>query len=54
MKTDEQRERTDACSSRTERSRNAAIARHAELVTTKMVAFERLRSPGDPVLAPVR
>ncbi|HQQ71102.1 MAG TPA: isochorismatase family protein [Alicycliphilus sp.] len=43
---------TDACSSRTERSRDAAFDRlagaGAELVTTEMVAFEWLRSCEHP------
>ena len=43
---------TDACSSRTERNRDAAIDRlagaGAELVTTEMVAFEWLRSAEHP------
>ncbi|HEY8908627.1 MAG TPA: isochorismatase family protein [Rhodoferax sp.] len=43
---------TDACSSRTERSRDAAFDRLAgagvELVTTEMVAFEWLRSAEHP------
>ena len=43
---------TDACSSRTERNRDAAFDRlagnGAELVTTEMVAFEWLRSAGHP------
>jgi len=53
---------TDACSSRSERSRDAAFDRlagaGAELVTTEMVAFEWLRDAGHPrfrdVLAIVR
>ena len=44
---------TDACSSRTERSRDAAFDRlagnGAELVTTEMVAFEWLRSAEHPL-----
>jgi nicotinamidase-related amidase len=43
---------TDACSSRTERNRDAAVDRlagaGAELVTTEMVAFEWLRSCEHP------
>lgn len=43
---------TDACSSRTERNRDAAFDRLAgagcELVTTEMVAFEWLRSADNP------
>lgn len=43
---------TDACSSRTERNRDAAFDRlasaGAELVTTEMVAFEWLRSAEHP------
>jgi nicotinamidase-related amidase len=43
---------TDACSSRTERNRDAAFDRlagaGAELVTTEMVAFEWLRDAGHP------
>ena len=43
---------TDACSARTERSRDAAFDRlagaGAELVTTEMVAFEWLRDAGHP------
>jgi nicotinamidase-related amidase len=43
---------TDACSSRTERNRDAAFDRLAgagtELVTTEMVAFEWLRDAGHP------
>jgi nicotinamidase-related amidase len=53
---------TDACSSRTERNRDAAFDRlaaaGAELVTTEMVAFEWLRDAGHPrfkdVLATVK
>ena len=44
---------TDACSSRTERNRDAAFDRlagaGAELVTTEMVAFEWVRSCENPV-----
>ena len=43
---------TDACSSRTERNRDAAFDRlagaGAELVTTQMVAFEWLRTADHP------
>jgi hypothetical protein len=43
---------TDACSSRTERNRDAAFDRlagaGAELVTTEMVAFEWLRTAEHP------
>lgn len=43
---------TDACTSRTERNRDAAFDRlagaGAELVTTEMVAFEWLRTADDP------
>jgi nicotinamidase-related amidase len=43
---------TDACSSRTERNRDAAFDRLAgagvELVTTEMVAFEWMRSAEHP------
>lgn len=43
---------TDACSSRSDRNRDAAFDRlagaGAELVTTEMVAFEWLRHPGHP------
>jgi nicotinamidase-related amidase len=43
---------TDACSARSERNRDAAFDRlagaGAELVTTKMVAFEWLRDAGHP------
>jgi len=49
---------TDACSSRTERSRDAAFDRlagnGAELVTTEMVCFEWLRSAGHPLFKPVQ
>ncbi|AMO24887.1 isochorismatase family protein [Ramlibacter solisilvae] len=48
---------TDACSSRTERNRDAAFDRLAgagcELVTTEMVAFEWLRSAGHPAFEEV-
>ena len=48
---------TDACSSRTERSRDAAFDRlagaGAELVTTEMVAFEWLRSCEHPLFKEV-
>lgn len=48
---------TDACSSRTERNRDAAFDRlagaGAELVTTEMVAFEWLRSADNPVFRDV-
>jgi len=48
---------TDACSSRTERNRDAAFDRlagaGAELVTTEMVAFEWLRSCESPVFKDV-
>lgn len=48
---------TDACSSRTERNRDAAFDRlagaGAELVTTEMVAFEWLRSAEHPAFAEV-
>ncbi|MGD9775139.1 isochorismatase family protein [Diaphorobacter sp.] len=48
---------TDACSSRTERNRDAAFDRlagaGAELVTTEMVAFEWLRSCEHPVFRDV-
>ena len=48
---------TDACGSRTERSRDAAFDRlagaGAELVTTEMVAFEWLRSAGHPAFEDV-
>ncbi|MBC7598480.1 MAG: isochorismatase family protein, partial [Polaromonas sp.] len=44
---------TDACSSRTERNRDAAFDRlagnGAELVTTEMVAFEWLRTAEHPL-----
>ena len=44
---------TDACSSRSERNRDAAFDRlagaGAELVTTEMVAFEWLRTVEHPV-----
>jgi nicotinamidase-related amidase len=46
---------TDACSSRTERNRDAAFDRlagaGAELVTTEMVAFEWIRSAEHPAFA---
>ena len=49
---------TDACSSRTERSRDAAFDRlagnGAELVTTEMVCFEWLRSAEHPLFKPVQ
>lgn len=49
---------TDACSSRTERSRDAAFDRlagnGAELVTTEMVAFEWLRSAEHPLFRQVQ
>ena len=48
---------TDACSSRSERNRNAAFDRlagaGAELVTTEMVAFEWLRTAEHPVFREV-
>lgn len=48
---------TDACSSRTERNRDAAFDRlagaGAELVTTEMVAFEWLRSAEHPAFKTV-
>lgn len=48
---------TDACGSRTERSRDAAFDRlagaGAELVTTEMVAFEWLRTAEDETFKPV-
>jgi nicotinamidase-related amidase len=48
---------TDACSSRTERNRDAAFDRlagaGAELVTTEMVAFEWLRTAEHPQFEPV-
>ena len=48
---------TDACSSRTERNRDAAFDRlagaGAELVTTEMVAFEWLRSADHPLFKDV-
>lgn len=48
---------TDACSSRTERNRDAAFDRlagaGAELVTTEMVAFEWLRSAEHPAFREV-
>ena len=48
---------TDACSSRTERNRDAAFDRlagaGAELVTTEMVAFEWLRSAEHPAFKEV-
>ncbi|RYF27546.1 MAG: isochorismatase family protein [Comamonadaceae bacterium] len=48
---------TDACSSRTERNRDAAFDRlagaGAELVTTEMVAFEWLRSCENPAFKDV-
>lgn len=49
---------TDACSSRTERNRDAAFDRLAgagvELVTTEMVAFEWLRSAEHPAFKSVQ
>lgn len=49
---------TDACSSRTERNRDAAFDRlagaGAELVTTEMVAFEWMRSAGHPAFKQVQ
>jgi len=49
---------TDACSSRTERNRDAAFDRlagaGAELVTTEMVAFEWLRSAEHPAFRAVQ
>jgi nicotinamidase-related amidase len=49
---------TDACSSRTERNRDAAFDRlagnGAELVTTEMVAFEWLRSAEHPLFRQVQ
>jgi nicotinamidase-related amidase len=49
---------TDACSSRTERSRDAAFDRlagaGAELVSTEMVAFEWLRSATHPAFKAVQ
>lgn len=49
---------TDACSSRTERNRDAAFDRLAgagvELVTTEMVAFEWLRSAEHPAFKQVQ
>jgi len=49
---------TDACSSRTERNRDAAFDRlagaGAELVTTEMVAFEWLRSADHPAFRAVQ
>lgn len=48
---------TDACSSRSERNRDAAFDRlagnGAELVTTEMVAFEWLRTAGHPAFGEV-
>ena len=49
---------TDACSSRTERNRDAAFDRlagaGAELVTTEMVAFEWLRTADHPAFRDVQ
>ena len=49
---------TDACTSRTERNRDAAFDRlagaGAELVTTEMVAFEWMRSADHPVFRDVQ
>ncbi|MEP6790868.1 MAG: isochorismatase family protein [Ramlibacter sp.] len=49
---------TDACSSRTERNRDAAFDRlasaGAELVTTEMVAFEWLRTANHPLFRDIK
>ena len=49
---------TDACSSRTERNRDAAFDRlaaaGAELVTTEMVAFEWLRTANHPLFREIK
>lgn len=49
---------TDACSSRTERNRDAAFDRlaaaGAELVTTEMVVFEWLRDAGHPAFRDIQ